>query len=316
MSDNQLLERALGAYVGFAVGDALGATVEFMTAREIAATYKVHRDLIGGGWLNLRPGEVTDDTQMSLALGEAILASPTWDTRRVAQAFVAWLGTKPPDVGHTCRRGIRRFMTDGTLAGVRNEGDAGNGAAMRNLPVVISTLGDDEAFERRSIAQAHITHFHELSDAGTLLLGELTRHFLRGGGLPEAVRLTASRLEQYPKFNYKPFPGNSTGYIVDTVQTVLDAFFNTDSFEDCVVRAVNRGGDADTTGALAGQLAGAFYGMRAVPFRWVRRMDTDVLDNIRHQVPRLLAAGGMKIGGGAGTAAVRRGAFQPVHFPA
>lgn len=106
--------RALGAYLGLAVGDALGATVEFMTAGEIAAQYGVHRQIIGG-WLHLRSGQVTDDTQMCLAIGRALLERGGWDLRAVADALVAWLQHRPVDIGHTCRRGIRCYLLDGTL---------------------------------------------------------------------------------------------------------------------------------------------------------------------------------------------------------
>ena len=102
-----LPERALGAYLGFALGDALGATVEFMTAREIAQRYRVHRDIIGGGWLSVRPGQVTDDTQMSIALGGAIVAQRGWDLHAVADSFVDWMRSLPVDMGNTCRRGSR-----------------------------------------------------------------------------------------------------------------------------------------------------------------------------------------------------------------
>jgi len=110
-----LHDRALGAYLGLAVGDALGATVEFMTAAEIAAEHRVHRHIVGGGWLRLKPGQVTDDTQMCLALGGALLARGGWDLRAVADAFAAWMRSRPPDIGHTCRRGIRRYLLEGTL---------------------------------------------------------------------------------------------------------------------------------------------------------------------------------------------------------
>ena len=132
-----LLDRALGAYLGLAIGDALGATVEFMTPREIAARYGVHREIVGGGWLKLAPGQVTDDTAMSLALGDALLRGERlgrrFDTQLVAEAYLAWWRGKPVDCGNTCRRGIQRCLRDGSLSGPPNEGDAGNGALMRNL---------------------------------------------------------------------------------------------------------------------------------------------------------------------------------------
>jgi len=92
-----LTARALGAYLGLAVGDALGATVEFMTPSEIRERHGVHRDILGGGWLRLRKGQVTDDTEMALALGRSILAEGRVEPRAVAEAFSAWMRGKPVD---------------------------------------------------------------------------------------------------------------------------------------------------------------------------------------------------------------------------
>lgn len=284
-----LHERALGSYLGFAVGDALGATVEFMTAREIAATHGVHREIVGGGWLRLKPGQVTDDTQMCLALGSALIAVGGWNLRTVAEAYAAWMQGRPPDIGNTCRRGIRRYQLEGTLEAPPSPDDAGNGAAMRNLPVVLSTLGDDPAFIERSLAQSHITHHHPLSDAAVIGLGDVTRAFLRGAPLAAGLTLAHALVAAHPQFKFRPWSDRSGGYVVETVQTVFDAVFNTDTFEDCVVTAVNRGGDADTTGALAGQLAGALYGVDAIPPRWLRRLDKSVAHSIHAQVDALLA---------------------------
>lgn len=285
-----LRERALGAYLGLAVGDALGATVEFMTAREIAATFGVHRDIIGGGWLHLKPGQVTDDTQMALALGSAILDSPGgWDTRRAADAFVAWMHSRPPDIGQTCRRGIRRYQLEGTLLAAPSDDEAGNGAAMRNLPVVLATLHDDVAFIERSLAQARITHHHPQSDAAVIALGDITRAFLRGAPLGAGIALAHALAASDSAFKFRPYPRRTGGYIVDTVQTVFDALFNSDTFEECVVVAVNRGGDADTAGAIAGQLAGALHGIEAIPSRWLRRLDPAVRSSIEKQTESLLA---------------------------
>lgn len=287
-----LHDRALGAYLGLAVGDALGATVEFMTAREIAVTHGIHRDITGGGWLRLRPGQVTDDTQMCIALGSAIISCPgDWNPRAAADAFVTWMQSRPPDIGNTCRRGIRRYQIDGTLEAPPSADEAGNGAVMRNLPVVLSTLGNDTAFRERSLAQARITHHHPLSDAAVLALGDITRAFLRGAPLTEGLRLARSLAAEHPAFKFRPWPGHTSGYVVDTLQTVFDAVFNTDTFEDCLVTVVNRGGDADTTGALAGQLAGALYGAAAIPPRWLRRLDPAIHTAIERQVPALLSQG-------------------------
>ncbi len=280
---------ARGAYLGLAVGDALGATVEFMTPREIEAAYGMHRGMRGGGWLKLKPGQVTDDTGMALARGDAIVARGGFDMRTAADAFVAWLKSKPVDCGNTCRRGIRRYMLDGSLVAPPNDGDAGNGACMRNLPVALATLGDDTAFERATLAQSRLTHNHPLSDVGTLALGRMVQQLLLGGGL-KACREEANRLlARNPKFRFDPYPGRASGYIVDTVQTVLHYFFRTDGFESCVTEVVNRGDDADTTGALAGMLAGAAYGADDIPARWLAKLDPQVKASIEAQTKALLA---------------------------
>ena len=303
MSDlDTLFDKALGAYLGLAIGDALGATVEFMRPREIQAQYGVHRDMQGGGWLKLARGQVTDDTTMSLALGDALLLRGEGALRRHANgddalvrdmgnAFVRWWRGKPVDCGNTCRRGILRYMTEGTLAAPPNEGDAGNGAVMRNLPVVLATLHDDEAFERLSIAQARLTHHHPLSDAATLGLGQLTRSLLQGASHAEGVSWALAWVAQHKAFAYTPYRGRATAYVVDTVQTVLHYFAAHDNFETALVATVNQGDDADTTGALVGMLAGARCGAQALPHRWLSRLQPGTVRAITEQASALLALG-------------------------
>jgi hypothetical protein len=163
--------------------------------------------MTGGGWLKLAPGQVTDDTTMCLALGKAILDADGWCMKAVAEAYVAWLRSKPVDCGNTCRRGIRRYMTDGSFAGPAGDGDAGNGAVMRNLPVVLATLHNEAAFEARSLAQARFTHNNALSDAATLICGRLLRRLLLGGRLSEAAPSRTPSLSTTPCSAFNPIPG-------------------------------------------------------------------------------------------------------------
>jgi len=280
--DKTLYSKALGAYLGLAVGDALGAPVEFLTKREIA--YKgTHREMTGGGWLKLKPGQITDDTEMSLYLGRAWLQADGWDARIAAEQLAAWLKHHPIDVGNTCRRGIRRYMLDGTLHGEACEGDGGNGAAMRILPIALATYGDDAAFQSAAIEQAHLTHHHPLSDAATLALGRMVHSLLAGQGLKQCIKLAKALVEAHPQFKFSPYPGRASGYIVDTMQTVLHHFIHTDSFESCVVETVNCGEDADTNGAIVGMLAGALYGVEAIPQRWLDKLDVAVKTEIEQQ---------------------------------
>lgn len=282
------LERALGAYLGFAIGDALGATVEYMMPNEIQQTHGMHRDIVGGGWLKLKPGQVTDDTQMSLVLGQSLIDSGGWNAQATAEAFAAWLKSKPVDVGNTCRRGIQRYLTDGTLSGPLNEGDAGNGACMRNLPVALATLHDDAAFEQASLEQCHITHHNPLSDAATLALGNMTRALIQGGGIKDCRGVANRLIGEFPEFRFEPYPKRASAYIVDSAQTVLHYFFRTDGFESCLTEVVNCGEDADTNGALAGMLAGATYGVSGIPSYWLKKLDKKIKAQIENQTKALL----------------------------
>lgn len=294
-------DRALGAYLGLAIGDALGATVEFMRPREILLHYGTHRDIVGGGWLKLARGQVTDDTTMSLALGDALLQGGTGGitalrdgqddalVQTIGQAFVDWWRAGPVDCGNTCRRGILRFLHEGSLSGPPNDGDGGNGAAMRNLPVALATLGDRAAFERLSIAQAHVTHHHPLSDAATLGLGRLLRGLIAGDDHARLCQRIDQWVVEEPAFRHTPYRGRATAYVVDTVQTVLHFVRTHEDVEDAVIATVNQGDDADTTGALVGMLAGARCGASRLPWRWVSRLQPATVRAITDQTSGLLA---------------------------
>ena len=286
----EIRDRARAAFIGMAIGDALGATVEFMTASEIAAKYGTFREIVGGGWLRLKPGQVTDDTEMALCIARAIVKNQNWSLEAIAENFAAWLKSRPVDCGDTCRKGIRAYMLNGQLESPPSEWDAGNGAAMRILPAVLYSLPDGELLKKYVLEQAHITHNNPVSDAACLCLGQLLHQALCGVGKTRLRRQVDGLTTQFPTFNFEPYRGLATGYIVDTMQTVFHWFFRGKSFEECLVGTVNQGADADTTGAICGMLAGAYYGMDAIPKRWLKKMDAKVIAEIENVVGRLVAA--------------------------
>jgi len=274
--------------VGLAIGDALGATTEFMTAAEIRAKFKVHRKIIGGGWLSLKAGQVTDDTEMSLALGRAILSSGQWSLQGVADNFLAWMQGKPVDIGATCRRGIRDYMLKGQLEVPYNEWDAGNGAAMRMAPVAIFTLGDQSLLRKYSLQQAHLTHNHPLSDAACMVIGKMVQQGILGADRFRLHEITRELVAEHGSFRFNNYRGNASPYVVDTLQTVFHYLFSTASFEECLIGVVNQGGDADTTGAIAGMIAGAFYGLDAIPARWMKKLQKEVREEVEGQAMKLI----------------------------
>jgi len=294
-----LARRAEGAYLGLAVGDALGATVEFLTPREIRATFArdggVHRQMIGGGWLRLKPGQVTDDTTMALALGDAILArNGQVEALDCARAFDAWMRAKPVDIGNTVRRNLIEFRRSGNAEAPLSEHDAGNGAAMRLLPVPLALhRADDAALAAAVVTQAHVTHHNPVSDAACVFLALSLRDLLHGASLRELYRRRIEPfIDAHPAFAHRGRRcENPSGWIVPTLQAVLQALLDTGSFEDCLVDVVNRGGDADTTGAIAGMLAGALHGAEAIPPRWRDALDPAAARRCRTQATALVGLG-------------------------
>ncbi len=297
-----LNDRVRGAYLGLAVGDALGASVEFMLPHEIKANMGVHRNIVGGGWLHLKAGHVTDDTEMSLALGEAILADGGFSALGIARVFDAWLKSKPIDVGHTVRRAIVRFRSQGLTQMPLDDYDAGNGAVMRALPVAIATLGacpDDVA--RAAKLQAHVTHNAPLADLGLMAVVRMTQCALRGkeDAFLEMGRIAQGLREQAREYDFtKRRMENPSAFLPETLRAVFQAFLETDTFEAALIDVVNRGGDADTTGAILGFMVGALHGESAIPERWLKGLNAEVRKRCKRQALSLLQMSPM-IGGDA-----------------
>lgn len=261
-----------------------------MTPREIEHRYGIHRDIIGGGWLHLAKGDITDDTEMSLALGRSILEQDGVHARAVAESFSEWMRGKPRDVGHTVRRGIVHYRNTGETESPANEMDAGNGSCMRTLPVALCTLGADKSTViQASRQQAHVTHNACLADAGTECVIDLVQLALMNASRDDLAGRIDTLAAMHPEFKLSGrSPSNPGGFIVDTLHVVFDAFLRTSRFESFLVDVVNRGGDADTTGAIAGMIAGAFYGMDQIPEPWITSLNRVILEQCLQQADLLV----------------------------
>ncbi len=285
-----LQKRATGAYLGLATGDALGATTEFMTPSEIKLKHGRHDEIIGGGWLRLRAGQVTDDTEMTLALGETIIQHQAVIAEKVAQSFSDWMRTQPVDIGHTVRRGIIQFRNHGITEVPENEHDAGNGACMRCLPIALYHW--NKPLEQMILAnrvQSHVTHHSPVADAGTETILQMLTCALNGGTKASMQQLADELVQQHKIYRYDNRQvDNPSGWIVETLQVVFQSFFKFENFSDTLIDVVNRGGDADTTGAIAGMLAGAYYGQDAIPQQWLRVLNAKVKLNCEQQALNLI----------------------------
>lgn len=291
----QSLDRFQGCLVGLAVGDALGGPLEFMGADEIVAQYDGPvREMVGGGWLNLHPGEYTDDTQMALCIAESIVERQAFDMADVARRFLAWYDSQPKDIGNitrlalqTLKRGVP-WQEAGRLAHQQTGGrSAGNGSVMRCAPLALYRWRDYRQLVADSIDSSRVTHWDDLACYGAAALNLVIAELLQGrrqgavglaterlGGLAPAVAQRLSGVEKKSKADLQP-----TGFVLDTLEAAVWCWQHAGSFEEALVTAINLGGDADTVGAVCGALAGADFGLANIPSRWL-----DVLEGRAHLV--------------------------------
>jgi ADP-ribosyl-[dinitrogen reductase] hydrolase len=280
------LNRIKGALYGVAVGDALGGPLEFMSKQEIASRYGTVRSMIGGGWLDLTPGETTDDTAMTIAVAEGIVEDPEDPIHAIGKRFIEWEMSAPKDIGITCSRAIREAIRLGghspssekwREAGLRikrsmGNRNGGNGALMRTIYPALYYRDEYEAMVKaRDIGD--MTHYSEASRVCIDLYVSIVNRIIAEEGNQEARIKAAAEV--------KP-AGQPTGYVVDSLDYAMKATALHDNFEDTLVWAVNQGGDADTIGAITGGMAGALYGYDAIPEIWTNHLDTELKEKLNH----------------------------------
>jgi ADP-ribosyl-[dinitrogen reductase] hydrolase len=274
------VDRARGALVGLAVGDALGTTLEFSTRD----TRPHHTDMTGGGPFNLAPGVWTDDTSMALALGESLIMRGGLDPDDLMTRFVHWWkdGAYSPtgtcfDIGITTSAALKQFLTNGKpYSGTASESAAGNGSLMRLAPVALFTFAAPEDCARMAMDQSRTTHAAPQAIEACAFFADLLRRAIDGEtketlfaprkweGHPTMQNIAAGTWRSKKRAEIR-----SSGYVIHTLEAALWAVEQTNSFEDALVLAVNLGDDADSVGAVTGQLAGALYGHSAIPQRWL-----------------------------------------------
>ena len=271
------------------MGDALGGPLEFMSADEIVPRYggPVH-EMVGGGWLDLRPGEYTDDTQMALGIAESLVERGGFDMADIARRFVAWYDGQPKDVGHITRLALAELKRGtpweeaGLLAHRQTGGrSAGNGSVMRCAPVTLYGWRDCEGLIADSVDSSRVTHWDDLACYGAAALNIIIAELLQGrlqsavevavetltGAAPSVAQRLAETAHK-TKADLKP-----TGFVLDTLEAAVWCWQRAASFEEALVVAVNLGGDADTVGAVCGALAGAGFGLASIPSRWQEALE-------------------------------------------
>jgi len=279
------LDRLRGCLLGLAVGDAVGTAVEFKPRGSFAPL----TDMVGGGPFGLRPGQWTDDTSMALCLAASLIASNGFDAEDQAQRYLRWRDQGYMssngvcfDIGGTVSSALARYQaTGGPFAGSDHPRSAGNGCIMRLAPVPIFYAADREQAVHFAAESSRTTHgAAECLDACRLLSSMLCTAF-EGGSKESMLRgnnglgLTQPKIAALAQGGYVDKPVDDIrggGYVVDSLEAALWCFHHTDSFEDAVLTAANLGDDADTTAAVCGQLAGAYYGIGGIPAGWLQKL--------------------------------------------
>ena len=299
-------ERFVGCLTGLAVGDALGTTLEFKKP----GTFEPIDDMVGGGPFRLEPGQWTDDTSMALCLADSLIQRGAFDPADQMRRYVKWWregyrSSRPGvcfDIGNTVRASLARFERTGDpLAGLVDENTAGNGSLMRLAPVPMFYAGSPSEAIARAADSSWTTHgAAEALDAcryfAALLVGALRGEskstllsdaFDPAGNTWELEPL-APRIRAIAAGSYKDKKAASiraSGYVVHTLEAALWAFHASSTFKEGALLAVNLGEDADTTGAVYGQLAGAFYGAAGIPQEWRERLyDGDAITELAIQL--------------------------------
>ena len=286
------IERYRGCLLGLAAGDAVGTRLEFHSP----GSFDPIDDMVGGGPFGLAPGEWTDDTSMALCLAESLIERQGFDPVDQLERYVRWyreghLSSTGScfDIGGTVRSALSRFeSTREGYCGSTHPRSAGNGSIMRLAPAPL-------AYARRAREAVEIAGLSSRTTHGATAAVDACRYM--GGLLVGAVQ-GASKDELLSE-RYTPATGawddgplapeideiaagsfkhrepptiKGTGYVVKSLEAALWAFHRSDSFRDGCLLAVNLGDDADTTGAVYGQIAGAFYGERGIPESWRDRL--------------------------------------------
>lgn len=279
------IERYRGSLLGLAAGDALGASVEFMGR----GTFDPVTDMRGGGPHGLEPGQWTDDTSMALCLAESLIERGGFDPVDQLERYVRWrreghLSSTGDcfDIGNTTSEALSRFERTGDpRSGPTDPNAAGNGSIMRLAPVPLFFAADPAKAAEMSGESSRTTHGAAEAVDGCRYLGALICATVNGASKDEILSPNEPPTGLSPKISevasgsFKSKDESEirgSGYVVESLEAALWAFHNSDSFEEGVLLAVNLGGDADTTGAVYGQIAGAFYGESAIPERWREKL--------------------------------------------
>jgi ADP-ribosyl-[dinitrogen reductase] hydrolase len=275
-----LKNKVIGSFIGLAVGDALGASVEFMPR----GTFQTVTDMQPGGPFNLKIGEWTDDTIMALCLAESLIKNSGFNEIDILNSWLAWYerGYNSPkgycfDIGSTTAGSLKYYSFVRSPIPGLNQYAAGNGSIMRLSPIPAFYYENKEQALELSWKQGNLTHNSIIAnDCCYILASYILRAYensdvfsnIDNSNLHHTVKHIA--FGQYKNKTIDQI--KSGGYCVETLEAAIWSVYTTNNFSDAVLKAVNLGDDTDSVAAVAGQIAGAIYGIDNIPNNWIDKL--------------------------------------------
>ena len=278
-------DRFRGCLLGLAVGDAVGTTLEFKPR----GTFVPITDMVGGGPFGLQAGQWTDDTSMALCLATSLVENDGFSAQDQMNRYVNWYEHgylsstgRCFDIGNTTRAALHQYQQTGNpYSGSTHPNAAGNGSLMRLAPVPLFFYPDREKMRHYSAESSRTTHSAAacldacrlFADMLYLALSGADKETILSGSDPAIVTeppIQAIARGSYQQKTVAQIRGS--GYVVDSLEAALYCFWQTNSYQEAVLAAANLGDDADTTAAICGQIAGAYYGLSGIPVSWLDKL--------------------------------------------
>lgn len=303
---NEIEERIIRSYqgclVGAAIGDALGAPAEFSSEEQIKNQWGKLTEMVGGGYFQWRPGQTTDDTDMSMSIVNSVYQHGAYVPEDIARRFVAWMKARPRDIGGMTKTSLTylasgvSFRESGKLT-LKSFGTAPNGSIMRTAPIGLIFRGQPERMFKASDEVSAMTHAHPECLLACRMTCSLISNLASGEDKNQALDHLVQTFQDSDeaqrmikdtlvgKYYRDVYRGG--GYVFESFNIALHALVLFDNFEDILVHAVNLGGDADSQATVAGAFAGAYYGIDQIPKRWKKKLNPFGVGEIEKKAERL-----------------------------
>jgi len=282
--NKKMEDKIKGALVGLACGDAVGTTVEF----KAKGTFEPLTDMVGGGPFNLEVGQWTDDMSMALCLAYSLVEQQGFDPKDQMDRYCRWYqeGYMSSnghcfDIGITVSDALQKYLaSNDPFSGSTDPYSAGNGSIMRLAPIPIFYYHNYDDCIKYAGESSRTTHGSDECIDASRLFASLLFHaftaetksviFEKNQYNPACEKIIAIKNREFTALKYEQLTGS--GYVVESLISALWCFLNGDSFKECILLAANIGNDADTTAAICGQIAGAYYGFTQIPEAWRKKI--------------------------------------------